>query len=198
MRGLWVAALCAAGALIAGQASAASIVTVDFTVTPGTWDAHPDTIAAFAHFGITGDETFTGSFSYDLDLVTQDLTYGAAADAYLTAFSLTVGDISYTLADIGSQPDDELMVNSDGSPFFWKFQPEKAGDGWYVNDGALEGAVFFDLFDPTNVLDGRTTGTQTVTLPSGPGVPEPASWALMIAGLGMAGGALRRQRAALA
>ena len=32
---------------------------------------------------------------------------------------------------------------------------------------------------------------------SGPGVPEPAAWSLMIVGLGLAGGALRRRRIAL-
>jgi hypothetical protein len=32
----------------------------------------------------------------------------------------------------------------------------------------------------------------------GPGVPEPATWALMIGGFGLAGGMLRRRRTAVA
>ena len=38
------------------------------------------------------------------------------------------------------------------------------------------------------------TYNETSPNPTGPGVPEPASWALMIAGFGLAGAALRRRR----
>ncbi|MBM6577730.1 PEPxxWA-CTERM sorting domain-containing protein [Microvirga sp. SRT01] len=52
------------------------------------------------------------------------------------------------------------------------------------------------------VTSGSLYGENTVQidnivydLAAGGGVPEPASWALMIAGIGAAGGALRRRRA---
>ena len=45
----------------------------------------------------------------------------------------------------------------------------------------------------------NNTGAYTVTITSsGAGVPEPASWALMIAGFGLAGATMRRRRRALA
>jgi hypothetical protein len=47
---------------------------------------------------------------------------------------------------------------------------------------------------PFFVLD-AVQGTSLATPPTGtPGVPEPATWAMMIAGFGLAGGALRRRR----
>ena len=41
-------------------------------------------------------------------------------------------------------------------------------------------------------------GGTDIGIGPGPGVPEPASWALMIAGFGMVGTALRRRKAVLA
>jgi len=54
------------------------------------------------------------------------------------------------------------------------------------------------LTDPTAVVGGPTSNAYfgPNLLASAAGVPEPASWALMIGGFGMAGGALRRRGAA--
>jgi hypothetical protein len=51
----------------------------------------------------------------------------------------------------------------------------------------------------STVLDGHDGSFTLATAPMGPpgGVPEPASWALMIAGFGLAGAALRRRKARL-
>lgn len=59
-----------------------------------------------------------------------------------------------------------------------------------TTSGAIGGNTGFDLdaVAAINYVDTRPVG----------GVPEPAAWALMILGFGMAGGAVRRRRAALA
>jgi hypothetical protein len=64
------------------------------------------------------------------------------------------------------------------------------GSGWA---GAFDGAV-----DHVNVNFGTGTGgvSTNFEVAAGPGVPEPASWALMILGFGGAGVALRRSRKA--
>ncbi|WP_394763224.1 PEPxxWA-CTERM sorting domain-containing protein [Phenylobacterium sp.] len=52
----------------------------------------------------------------------------------------------------------------------------------------------------SGILDADNTGhvgSVAFDRPVGGGVPEPATWALMIGGFGLAGGALRRRRAAL-
>jgi hypothetical protein len=49
---------------------------------------------------------------------------------------------------------------------------------------------------PFFVLDGVSLRAQAA--PPGPGVPEPATWAMMIAGFGLAGAALRRRNGGLA
>jgi hypothetical protein len=68
-------------------------------------------------------------------------------------------------------------------------------DGTVVVGGpfAVNADVGFSNF-PDGVGSGTvTTSDYTPPPPPPPGVPEPASWALMIVGLGMAGGALRRR-----
>lgn len=89
--------------------------------------------------------------------------------------------------------------------------PLKGGTG-INNSGSLDFGAF-DLLDLENGISGikfntlaplylpefdPVTGNLTVFLPTTEdgliGVPEPASWGLMIAGFGMIGGALRRRR----
>lgn len=60
---------------------------------------------------------------------------------------------------------------------------------WDENNYDNYGNIKFDIKPRTSVDNPG---------PRGPGVPEPASWALMITGFGAAGAMLRRQRAALA
>jgi len=61
--------------------------------------------------------------------------------------------------------------------------------GIYESDGSLSDVV--KLFNDD-------TGTVNLSFNSSPGVPEPATWALMIGGFGLAGAQLRRRRAAAA
>lgn len=67
----------------------------------------------------------------------------------------------------------------------------------------IEGAVCGAIFDPTPVfwwLDIQTSHPDSFvevrTIPwTGPPLPEPATWAMLVAGFGLVGGALRRQKA---
>jgi len=51
-----------------------------------------------------------------------------------------------------------------------------------------------DLLSFRNPTDGAFISGSVAEGPSGPGVPEPAEWALMITGLGLSGAVLRRAR----
>jgi hypothetical protein len=55
--------------------------------------------------------------------------------------------------------------------------------------------IFFTSDTPTSFTGKWITD---FTGGAGPGVPEPASWALMIGGFGLAGAALRRRRSLVA
>ena len=65
---------------------------------------------------------------------------------------------------------------------------------------AADGTMFTVTFqDIVGVDFGRTIfAPVTITLDSAPAVPEPATWAMMIVGFGIAGGAIRRNKAKLA
>ena len=52
----------------------------------------------------------------------------------------------------------------------------------------------FDRVTFVSTLGGRlNTGLDNITIQSVPGIPEPASWAMMIGGLGLVGASLRRR-----
>ena len=66
-----------------------------------------------------------------------------------------------------------------GQTTFYKFDAGVAGlDAFTLNLDRSSGAVLYSTGDPT------------------PGVPEPASWAMMLGGFGLVGGALRSRRKA--
>lgn len=71
--------------------------------------------------------------------------------------------------------------------------------------GRTDCCAFRDLYDVTirnagnqilysGQLDARTTGSATVTFDRAAAIPEPATWALLLAGFGGAGALLRRYR----
>ena len=67
--------------------------------------------------------------------------------------------------------------------------------GWGVLTGELIVKSFSDTLGATQINTGGAFEGNLLTPP--PGVPEPASWALMITGFGLAGATLRRRRGAL-
>ena len=142
-------------------------------------------------FDLEGPDALS-SFSFELPE-----TLAIPADSR-TGFSFTVFDVT-THGDIGFGPTDYLA-----SYTFYTFGGFDGGYNINVYLGDLpmfEGgttaphflAGSYDLVD----FAGGDAYTLTIT-DLGDVVPEPASWALMIGGMGLAGGALRRRSDRLA
>ena len=115
---------------------------------------------------------------------------------------------SYNMAGIGG---DEL--NFDGLDFIWNPEdgdlvltleivpPPKAGGGGFFSrasedgpPGANSGSEVF--FPPQNGDEGGDSPRGDLPVDARGGVPEPATWAMMIAGFGLAGASLRQRRRA--
>lgn len=167
----------------------------------------------------TGTDSGTGSNTayYDdpsitLSVAFDGLDFSSSAVARVTDFHLPVGP---------SFPDDGdvVLFGSYTSEAFFElalWQPDRT----WLSDTRLPGAYPADLWqgpfadpnddDSVTIAHGefsffdraRASGFSalviSVTPASTGAVPEPASWAMMIAGFGMAGAALRRRRARVA
>ncbi len=97
----------------------------------------------------------------------------------------------------------DLQFNFDGNGFFGFLAGGSANGFGYFFNGATGtgqcggGGVFECVFFVNNAVVGvervSPTGFQTLASAAPGGVPEPASWALMITGFGLAGSAMRRR-----
>ncbi|HEY3951448.1 PEPxxWA-CTERM sorting domain-containing protein [Phenylobacterium sp.] len=184
--------LLAAAVLAASVATAANAAVTTWTITDGT-------------FSDTG--TFSGSFTYDdssntvtsWDLVTSDTTGPTGG---FPGFEYTSSDASQS-SSINSG---SVSFSADFGPFFigdlfgnLEFDniPLSAPATVSALSGTEVGLVCAGTFG-CGPFGGRTI-TAGVATPSIAGAaPEPAGWALMIAGFGLAGAMLRRRKAAAA
>ncbi|HLZ75607.1 PEPxxWA-CTERM sorting domain-containing protein [Phenylobacterium sp.] len=165
------------GALIcvAGSASA-SIITVDFNVAGGWFQTgNTDT-----PFGLSNNPNLNGSVQLD--------TTKTGVDTFVSIDWVT-GTRTWTLAD--------LDPSSAGADFtgggLLDFSMDFTAPGNYVDSNNTA-----QIYDGTGGIACNNCVTVTNNPGGGPGVPEPAGWALMIAGFGLAGAALRRRRTGLA
>lgn len=197
MKHLLVAA-CAAAMALASQAGAA-VQTVYFTVDPvGLGEGWFGDGSAY---GLTTSAVLTGTLDID-DSSIFDNDPGAGEEwtsdyTAIVGIGLTTGSRTWTLADI-------LPEHPAGPPFVTSINWTTAvGDPdtitLYMDGGSffrmgLEGVQTPQSFlvrQGDNFLGCNNCSTFSLTPPAE--VPEPSTWALLIAGFGLAGSALRRQ-----
>ncbi len=150
----------------ATSAAQAAILTVNFTVAPGTW------FGGGTPYGLI-DPSLSGSVDVD--------TTDTSGNSF-SALNFVTGTKTWTLADIniGSS-----YVQFDGFGNFGQFALIlTSGNYVYTNNTVA-------LFDGDSNL--ACNGCVSTSIGTGT-VPEPASWAMLIAGFGMTGALLRRRR----
>lgn len=174
-----IAAALAVMALGWASAAAAAVHVVTFDVTGGSWI---QVLGTEGPFGASSQPSFSGSLTVDRD----------AANP-IVAFHMVTGSKTWTVADINTDYP-SVIFNANGEPtYFWL-----TFAGGPIGDGNMESIRNLSISDGTNWI--RCRGCFTV---SGLGegfalapVPEPATWAMLIVGFGLAGSALRRRRQA--
>jgi hypothetical protein len=178
MKKLGLALLAAMITTFTGSAAHATIFNFDVIYWEGS-DNPPATIAldGQAHFQL--DDTQASAMSNTARFNVSGQFFGYQGDAVIDLFPGWAGGGLDMLPEPGGDPD-------------WANIRELWGDA--VFSGARDAPVIH-----TGVYDmgdyGERTGTYRVTISDAIAgvVPEPASWALMIVGFGMAGAMLRRR-----
>ena len=171
---LWAAAAIA-GLSVCGAADATNF---DFTFTQGSFTA--------AHGTITTADTANSDGGFDI--------VGISGTIYTNA----IAGLASPGAELFPNSPDGQLLNSDGifidvpdgflaSPYNIFFGPEDFDDPVGHVDYQL-GTPFFGSLGGVFSIDRDSGSTGSV--------PEPASWALMLGGFGMVGGAMRSRRRA--
>jgi hypothetical protein len=178
-------------------------------------------IAALALTAVSADaityvaNRAVGTGSVDLSIST-DGTLGALDVGNITDWSITVseGGDSFTLNPGNSgqlinggvfASATDLVFDFSGSNF-WLIQTPGTGSGqpfWCVQgngcfDFAGPGEGVLASFDDFTFTRSDYQGQVVIASAGAGGIPEPATWALMIAGFGLVGAAVRRRAAAIA
>lgn len=176
----------AAAAFLATGASASELIvnggfeTGDFTGWKATAVSYPVFVdTAIVHSGDFSAKV--AGYSFGPDTLEQDVA-DAAGQSYVLSFwrwmdaTLPNGiDVTWNGVSVHSE------VDNDAGAGFEQFTATVTGHG-------LDALVFTSYNDPAfNYFDDVSV--------TGPGVPEPTAWALMIGGFGLAGASLRRRRA---
>jgi hypothetical protein len=190
----------AALALTMGMASAASANTYNLNVS-----------AAFPN-GVTYGVVTTTQNGANVDVsVTLSAGFNFVKTGNHDTFTFNSNDASLVLSDITSiNPNSVAAFNPGGNPAFGTFtvgmECGSCGNG---GAGQLGNTLSFTVLNTTlanfvnndagfifsaDIIGGQVTGAVGNGVPGGPGVPEPATWAMLILGFGMVGAGLRMRR----
>jgi hypothetical protein len=199
------AATVAAMILGASSAQAAAVLNVDWNANCGKATCFSDTGSFSQTFSSTG---FDGPVNVSQFLLDRGVLGSLDSKTFRITFQLNGEEIgtwgSFNVGGIGG---DELTFG--GESFVWNPEdgdlvlvlalvpPPKEGAGGGGGGGGFslqgEGESFNGALPGGDTSSGDNQSND-VRLPPG-AVPEPATWAMMIAGFGMAGAMMRRRRA---
>ena len=195
LNGISSAAAFAMAFALAASASAAPVV---YTYTGANF--------VNAHDPFTTAENVTGTVTFDAPLGNNLSLTSVAVDS----FSFTSGPETLTnlTANLSSSfTFFQISTDASGNITGWNIQVALGGGGEFLLrknafsqnfDEAFVGANYVGdaNYNPQEAFG--TTATIAGTFTQQAAVPEPASWALMIGGLGLTGAAMRRRKAAVA
>ena len=121
-----------------------------------------------------------------VDDVYVDFAVGVNGLSFLAVGDNNVGDVGDVRVFAGAVLLGTVDLIMDGLPF---------GAPQLIDLGAFANVTRIEI---VNITDDAGLGYDDFTFDAGNAVPEPATWAMMILGFGLAGGAMRRRRAILA
>jgi len=146
--------------------------------------------AALLTFTISGD--YQASFTIDS---------APTPDEYLGGTGLVLWDVDVDAADGGGLADIAFFDASLGGGLsiidYEDFSPFLVADGPQLYSGTVQAPVFGTGTFQLTEYQGAGRYTLTIADASPAAVPEPASWAVMLAGFGATGAAIRRRRRAV-
>jgi PEP-CTERM motif len=176
------------GAALGNAATATGKITLDTSVLPTSSQVVltlPDTTVTALSVDVSGASNGNGHFGLS--------DFGAVLFWSPAPLDLTQELVGQPLGGLCTYgPSSPCSDGSNGD--FNLFNNDVVGTGVIVNPSAPDGTSYFRL--STNGGVGDTMLVTSIRLDTGGGVPEPASWALMIGGFGMAGAVLRRRSTA--
>ncbi len=186
------AAAAAATLLLAGSLAHATPVVIDFEDQPDYTTLHNPVVYPSATFTSSTGKFFVDGAGLGRDLCPLSAVLDCTADFSVT-FAAPVNHLSFTsVADDASGNNLFVTVFTTAGVFDYKG----------FSDGLTFELDTHDLSAFSNVTglliannDPAGLAFDNFTFDVGGGVPEPAAWALMLMGFGLAGAALRARRA---
>jgi hypothetical protein len=200
------------GLFLAGPALADTYTKANFSA--GIFGGNANVSSPFSGNGFSQGQTFTGNFVYDNQLIPANGTGvvnvfasgfpDIANIAPLDLFKLNFGPLTFSAAD-ADEPFAIQYNNGNFNGFFYVnnfvFQ---GGDYQLAISGGSLSVYALSGGNPTgpSLMNGYvnignsavTGGAPYVPVVNVPGVPETGTWIMMIAGFGLAGCVLRRQK----
>lgn len=186
--------LLVASAFGALGATAAPAATIDFSSSPASFTSYSEAGA-----------TITADGQNILTIATPNGTNGILADGtpravFRADFASVASAVSVDLGDFDADADEIFIeaYNSSNALLGTSVLLLSAADSVMHNLSANFASTSYVLFgsrDPS--VNGSSIFADNLTFDLGGAVPEPATWAMMITGFGLAGGALRRRSARL-